>query len=106
MRRKRRAANVQKMKGAVRNVEVLIDALILHGFPAAERYIISDVFSRELGQLLKDIDTDSSFAKDAHIPMLNAGRIAIPPDEKPISVGAQVAQSVYSSLNSSNKGNQ
>ncbi len=100
MRRERRATNIQKMKGTVRNVEVEIDELILRGFPVGDRYVISDAFTHELRQLFKDIDAHSSFAKEAHLPTLNADRIAIAPDEKPVSVGAQVARAVYSSLSS------
>ena len=103
MRRERRAANIQKMKRANRNVEVQIGELILHGFPAADRYIIGDALSNELSQLVMNADTHS-FDRDFHMPVQRAGEISILPDAKPASIGAKVAQTVHAGLNTINQG--
>lgn len=102
MRRERRAANVQKMRRSFRNIEVQIDELALHGFPATDRYIIGDTLTRELSQLLEGNETDISLARGARIPALNAGRIIIPSNARPTLIGVQVAKAVHGSLNTSN----
>jgi hypothetical protein len=105
MRREQRAANVQKMKRPFHHVEVGIDELVLHGFPVADRYLIGDALMQELGHLFETSETNDLLTNQAHIPALNAGRIVLPSNGKPASVGTQVAQAVYGSLNHGNGGN-
>jgi hypothetical protein len=104
MRRERRAANVQKMKRAVRSVDVQIDELILHGPFASSRYDIGDAFSHELEHLLGEVNPDSSFIKEDHIRVLGTDPIAISPKAKPDVLGAQIAQAVHGGLNTVNQG--
>ncbi len=103
MRRERRAANVQKMKWANRNVEIQIDELILHGFPAADRYAIGDALSSELSQLVVNAK-EYPFDEDIHIPVQRTGEFLVPPNAKPALIGARVAQTVQAGLNTMNKG--
>jgi hypothetical protein len=103
MRRERRAANVQKMKREISNIEVQIDELVLHGFRAVERYIIGDALSNELSQLIMNAEA-LPFDRDFQIPVQRAGEISILPDAKPASIGAKVAQAVHAGLNTINKG--
>ncbi len=102
MRRERRAANVQKMRRSFRNIEVQIDELVLHGFPATDRYIIGDTLTLELSQLFESNEIDTSLARDARVSALNAGRIIIPPNARPTLIGVQVAKAVHGSLNTGN----
>lgn len=99
MRRERRAANVQKMKRAYSNIEVYIDELVLHGFSAADRYSVGDALTIELKQLFETRESNLFLTRNVNIPTLNAGQVALPLNARPISVGAQVAQVVYESLN-------
>ena len=99
MRRERRAANVQKMKRGVRNIEVQIDELFLHGFPVADRYIIGEALTHELGRLFENNAVDISSVKELQVSALNAGRIIIPPNARPTLIGVQVAKAVHGSLN-------
>lgn len=96
MRRERRAANIQKMKRTFQRIELGIDELILRGFPAADRYLIGDALTHELGRLFEG---DVSLSRETHIPALDAGRIMLPSNARPASVGTQVAQAVHGSLN-------
>ena len=98
MRRTQRAANVRKMKAPHRRIEIGIDELILHGFPAADRYTIGDALSHELGRLFEDSQSRDLPAGSAAIPALNAGRILLPSNVKPAEVGRQAAQAVHASL--------
>jgi hypothetical protein len=103
MRRERRAANVERMKRANRNVEIQIDELVLHGFPIVDRYAIGDALSYELSRLA--IDTQEyPFDKDIDIPVQRAGGFSVPPNAKPALIGAKVAQTVHAGLNTMNNG--
>ena len=98
MRRAQRAENIRKMKQPVRQIEIGIDELILHGFPAADRYLIGDALSLELGRLFEDSQPRDLPAGQDHIPALNAGRILLPSNVKPPEVGRQAAQAVHAIL--------
>lgn len=106
MRRERRAANLKKMRPAIRNVAVEIDELILHGFSAADRYRIGDAFSYELSQLVTESEARQFSTNDVLVPLLRAEKISIQPNAKPALIGTQVAQTVFTSLNKVNKGSQ
>lgn len=103
MRREQRAANVQKMKRKLSNVEVQIGELILHGFPAADRYAIGDALSQELSQLIMNSECHP-FDRELYISVQRAGQVSILPDTKPDSIGAKVAQTVHAGLNAINQG--
>lgn len=104
MRRERRAANIQKMKQKISSVEVQIGELVLHGFPAADRYAIGDALSQELSQLVTNAEPYSC-DRDIHIPIHRAGEISIVSNAKPAMVGAKVAQAVHAGLNTINQEN-
>lgn len=105
MRQKQRAANIRKMTRPAPSVEVVIDALVLHGFSAADRYSIGDALIYELGHLFENSEAHVSLTKDVHIPVLNARQIVLPPNVKSISVGTQVAKAMYRGLNNIQRGN-
>ena len=102
MRRERRAANVQKMKRGCPNIEVHIDEIVLHGFSAADRYVIGDAFTYELSQLFENNEIGISLINNTRAPTLNARQIIIPSNARPTLIGAQVAKVVHGSLNASN----
>jgi hypothetical protein len=97
MRRERRAANIRKMKQKKPNVEIQIDELILRGFPAADRYAIGDALSQELSQLVSHAAPDA-FAREIDLPSYRAGEISLPPQARPDTIGANVAQTVHAGL--------
>ncbi len=99
MRRDRRAANLQKMRGGVRSIEMQIDELVLHGLPAADRYVIGDAFLLEIEQMLNTSASRTSLKQNIDQAIIDAGRITLAPSAKPILVGKQVARAVYGSLN-------
>lgn len=103
MRRERRAANVEKMKRANRNVEIQIDELILHGFHVTDRYAIGDALASELSRLAINAQ-EYPFDRDIHIPVQRAREFSVPPNAKPALIGAKVAQTVHAGLNAMNKG--
>jgi hypothetical protein len=104
MRRARRAENLRKMTRPAPRVELVVDELLLTGFPASERHAIGDTFSCELEGMLSGADPRVTFQHSAELPTLDAGSIALPWQHRPGSVGAQVAQAVYGSLTAGGKG--
>ena len=98
MRQQRRAANVRRLTQPTPSVEVSIDELVLHGFSAADRYSIGDALSLEIERRLAESNAHSFLSQDANLSLINAGRIALPPNAKPTWVGAQVGRTVFGSL--------
>lgn len=98
MRQKQRAANVQQLTHPFSKVEVLIDEVVLHGFSPADRYFIGDALSLEIERRLTEAGQQPFLRQAANRPLINAGRIALPPNAKPAWVGAQVGQAVFGSL--------
>ncbi len=103
MRRARRAENLRRITRPAARVELMVDDLVLIGFPPTERYAIGDALSRELERMLSGVDPRVRFQHSAELPTLDAGSIPVPAQRKPGSVGAQVAQAVYSSLTAGDK---
>lgn len=104
MRRDRRAANIRQMTHTSPKVEVIIDELILHGFPVSERYAIGEAVMREMGRRLAESNTRFDFQRDADLHVLDAGRISVSPPARPESVGAQIARAVHAGLSASSQG--
>jgi hypothetical protein len=77
-------------------VEIVIDELVLHGFPPAERYAIGDSLSQELERLVLEQGYFPQEGMD--IPMLRAAPAKLPANSKPDMVGSQVAQAVFGGL--------
>ncbi len=102
MRRARRAANLLRLKEASPNVELTVDELVLHGFPASERYAIGDAFQQELVRLFAGAGP-RAFRQDANRPRLDAGRVALPAQPRAATVGTRVARAVYDSLDSTGR---
>jgi hypothetical protein len=97
-RRDVRAANLRRFGNTSAGFELVIDELVLRGFPAVGRYAIGDALSLELTGLLARAGTQSFERQDTSLPLLNPGRITLPPDATPLSVGTQLARTVYGSL--------
>lgn len=105
MRRERRAANLRQLTQPASTFEVSIDELVLRGFSPADHYAIGDALSLELEQWLTESNAYSFLSRDADLSLINAGRIALPPNAKSAWVGAQVGKAVFSSVVNSQRGN-
>jgi len=79
-------------------LDISIEELVLHGFPAADRYRISEAVQRELARLLTSEGTPPSLRNGGSIQSMNAGSIHLAAAGGPRKVGAQVAQAVYGGL--------
>ena len=79
-------------------LDLQIDELVLHGFPAAHAPHIRAALERELGRLFLAQGVPASLAASADVGRLNGGSFTHQPDATPDSIGSQLAQSVFSGL--------
>jgi len=79
-------------------IEVNIDELVLHGFPAGERYQVAADLQMELTRLFTEKGLPASFNSAVMIERLNAGSFQFNNENKKVSPGSQIASSVYDSF--------
>ncbi len=81
-------------------IELRIDRLVLEGLPlsAAQGALVQRAIEAELARLLAEGGLAQSWDKGAALPAVQAAGITLSPGGSPAQMGAQIAQSVYSSL--------
>ena len=82
-----------------RPIEIHINELVLHGFPAADRYRIVSETENHLAALLAERGLPGRLERDSDIPSLPGGRFeggasVLPAGE----VGKRIAQAIYEGL--------
>lgn len=83
-------------------IEIIIDELILHGFPPEQRHTIGESLAAELQRLVA-AGNPTDFANLNSTPVLRASNISLKSGEKSQTIGAQVAKTVHNRLSSSGK---
>lgn len=85
-----------------RLIELFIDELVLHGFPAGDRYRIAEAVQSELSQLIADQiagqGVSSLFTQNAEQPQIDAGSFNVAPGSSADSVGGQIGIAVHRGL--------
>ncbi len=81
-------------------IELRIDRLVLEGLPlsAAQGELVQKAIEAELARLLAEGGLAQSWDKGAALAAVQAAGITLSPGGSPAQMGAQIAQSVYSSL--------
>jgi hypothetical protein len=80
------------------DIELQIDELVLHGFPATDRARIGDAVHAELVRNLEQLgDRAGRLAALDRIGALDAGTFSVTAGAKPQAIGAQIAQSIVGS---------
>jgi hypothetical protein len=98
MRRDVRAASLRRLAQAAPGLELLVNELVLYGFPAEQRYAIGEAFQQELEHQFAGADLHGSFQEDAALPALDGGSIALPAQARPAAVGIQAARAVQGAI--------
>jgi len=75
-----------------------IDALVLHGFPFANRLTIGQVVERELARLFAVNGVPPSLTKLGDIEYIDGRSFNLKPNGQPGALGAEVASAVYKAL--------
>lgn len=82
-----------------KNVELHIEQLILLGFAPGDRYRISAAIEHGLAQLIAEQGIPPTIAREGEITSIDGEKFNIAPDTKAEAIGAQIAKSVYESIN-------
>lgn len=81
------------------NVELHIDSLVLHGFPAKDRHKIAAALEHELSRLIaQGGDPAYLAATSVQVNRVDAGSFQLDPAAGPSYIGHTVAQRVYRQL--------
>ena len=83
---------------AAQPIDLHIQELVLHGFPAGDRHRIGDAVQRQLARLFAEQGVPPSLSRHAGAPHLDGGAFDVAPDSSAETIGAQVAQAVYGGL--------
>lgn len=81
-------------------IELHIEELVLHGFSPHNSADLGAAVEREIVRLLQVQGLPSGLIDEANVSVdhLNAGSFNVMPHNKAAAVGAQIAQSVYTSF--------
>ncbi len=82
----------------LKNIELHIEELVLHGFEAGDRHSIGEAVERELSRLFTEQGVPPSLERGSRIDSLKGGDIKITPGSSAEVIGARVAQAVYGGL--------
>jgi len=86
------------LKHEIGDLELHIEELVLHGFPAADRFEIGEAVERELLRLMTEGAFRGLPARAGLTEQLDAGRFRVATGARPRTVGAQIAQTVFAGL--------
>jgi hypothetical protein len=76
-------------------IELHIEELVLHGFPAGDRQRIAEAAQTELARLLA---AGGLPKQDISLDRVNGGAFQVAANAKPQQAGRQIAQAVFRSL--------
>jgi hypothetical protein len=79
------------------DVELVLEELVLHGFPAADRRRIAAAVERALAARIAEGDLPPGLAGGGALARLDGGSFAVERGASPESIGARVAESILSS---------
>ncbi len=83
-------------------IEIIIDELVLHGFPPEQRHAIGESLSAELQRLVA-AGNPTDLANLNSTPVLRASNISLKSGAKSQQIGAQVAKTVHHRLSGGGK---
>ena len=79
-------------------VELHIEELVLHGFPASDRFRVGDAVERELARLIAEQGLPGLIKHSVSVDRLDGGAFQVAPGAKPQSVGVQLAQKLHQQI--------
>ena len=83
---------------ATPDIELHIEELVLHGFPAGDRHRIAAAVETELARLLAQSGAAALPGSSLELDRLDAGAFQVEPGTRPHTVGRQAAQRLFSQL--------
>ncbi len=81
-----------------RELRLHIDELVLHGFAPGDRHAIARAITGELGRLLGGAGLPCGLAHPSRHALVDGGSFDVPRGASAEVIGAQVAQTLYATL--------
>ena len=78
-------------------VELVLEELVLHGFPAGDRRRIAAAVERELARRIADGGLPPGLASGGALARLDGGSFTVDRSAGPDAIGARVAEAIVSS---------
>ncbi len=92
------------MRGVPAALELHVEELVLHGFPASDRFRVGDAVERELLRLIAEQGLPGLIRNPVSMERLDGGRFKVAEKSTAQVVGTQLAQQVYQQLSPGQKG--
>jgi len=86
------------LSDAGNSVELHIEELVLHGFPAGDRYRVGEALERELTRLFTERDVPSSISHNIEGGSMDAGSFNVAPGADAETIGIQIARALYEGM--------
>lgn len=83
------------MRRAPAALELHIEELVLHGFPAGHRFGIGDAVQQELARLVAEQGLPGVMAHPVNIDRIDAGTIQVGMGARPRMIGTQLAEKLH-----------
>jgi hypothetical protein len=80
------------------NLNLQIDHLVLHGFPAGDLHLIHATIQQELTRLFTEQGVPPSLMQGGGVNQVNGGSFEMTVGAKADAIGAQIAQSIYGGM--------
>ncbi|MFQ5603173.1 MAG: hypothetical protein ACE5HS_07885 [bacterium] len=80
------------------DLDLHIDELVLHGFEFCDGFEVRQAMQNELQRLFLNEGISPNVAEAGQIDLLNAGAFEVPANSSARTVGFQIAQNLYGSL--------
>jgi hypothetical protein len=77
-------------------LELHIEELVLHGFPAGDRFRIGDAVEQELSRLI--VEQGLGLTTELNMEALDAGTFRVGANARPQAIGRQLAHNVHQGL--------
>ena len=93
---KNESSGMPRMQHSPAALELHIEELVLHGFPASDRFRVGDAVERELSRLIAAHGL--GLAGPVSVERLNTGAFKVAVNATPHVIGAQLAHKLYRGL--------
>jgi hypothetical protein len=77
-----------------------IDALVIEGYPASQRWLIASAVESELGRLLAERGLPPALRNGGTIPTIATDGFRPRPIDRSEAIGAKVAHAIYDAMSS------
>jgi hypothetical protein len=81
-----------------RNIDLHIEELVLDGFPAQDKELITLAMQQEITRLINNGKTPAALIQNNNLSRIDGGSFQVKPGDSPGTTGIQIARSLYRGL--------